>query len=257
VKNGTTNAVVNMACPKCGGQATEYDENKWSCLHCGNKFIYAPAQPSHTYVQSNVQIQGQASFELDTKNAKQAVPKMAKMSEHDPNRFGKSIAENRHDVAKISRRLSGRQVIKRIALIFTALIGGFGTMVIIIALVGSFSDQNFPGDGGDKGAFLVALCLVVGILLMVPLAVFIDFRNKIREDNSLIQKLQQTIASLEQQNLMDTKVGEYVICPYCENVSDYVPLNSPPPVEGLKHCVKCGKQFFASGLTSYPVLFGK
>lgn len=32
--------VISMACPKCGKQATEYDENKWQCLHCGRKFIY-------------------------------------------------------------------------------------------------------------------------------------------------------------------------------------------------------------------------
>jgi hypothetical protein len=25
----------------------------------------------------------------------------------------------------------------------------------------------------------------------------------------------------------------------------------------IRHCVKCGKQFFTSGLTSFPVLFNK
>jgi DNA-directed RNA polymerase subunit RPC12/RpoP len=29
-----------MACPRCGKQATEYDEKKWQCLHCGTKFLY-------------------------------------------------------------------------------------------------------------------------------------------------------------------------------------------------------------------------
>jgi len=33
--------IVNMACPKCGGQATEYDEKKWSCLRCPRKFSTA------------------------------------------------------------------------------------------------------------------------------------------------------------------------------------------------------------------------
>lgn len=32
--------IVPMACPKCGRQATEYDDNKWQCLHCGIKFVY-------------------------------------------------------------------------------------------------------------------------------------------------------------------------------------------------------------------------
>jgi hypothetical protein len=244
--------IVNMACPKCGGQATEYDDKKWSCLRCGNKFIYAPVQPSHTFVQSNVHIQGQATFELDAKNAKPPVPKTAKIDN-----LTKSITENTHRIAGINRRISSHKVIKRIALYFTVLIGGPGLMVIIVALVGSFSDKDFPGDGGENVGFLLVLCTVLGMLLIGPVAAFVIFRNKIREDNSLMQKLQQTISSLEQQNLADTKVGEYVICPYCENAAHYVPLNSPPPVEGLKHCLKCGRQFFTSGLNSYPVVFKK
>jgi len=67
----------------------------------------------------------------------------------------------------------------------------------------------------------------------------------------------QANLSMEQQNVMDTKVGDYVICPYCATPSDYFALKSPPPVEGLKHCLKCGRQFFTSGLNSYPVLFKK
>ncbi len=37
--------VILMACPKCGKQATEYDDNKWQCLHCGVKFVYKAEQP--------------------------------------------------------------------------------------------------------------------------------------------------------------------------------------------------------------------
>ncbi len=29
-----------IACPKCKGQGSEYDKNKWRCLKCGHRFIY-------------------------------------------------------------------------------------------------------------------------------------------------------------------------------------------------------------------------
>jgi DNA-directed RNA polymerase subunit RPC12/RpoP len=45
-----------MACPKCGRQATEYDADKWQCLHCGIKFVYkeekAPVVNVHQLYQS-------------------------------------------------------------------------------------------------------------------------------------------------------------------------------------------------------------
>ena len=97
--------IVNMACPKCGGQATEYDENKWSCLRCGNKFIFAPEQPRQTIVQSNVHIQGQSNFELDTANARSPVPRMVKMAEHDPDYFGKRMAGNTLQITRLQQLL--------------------------------------------------------------------------------------------------------------------------------------------------------
>jgi hypothetical protein len=35
-------AVVDMRCPKCGKQSTEYQKNKWRCLACGAYFLYEP-----------------------------------------------------------------------------------------------------------------------------------------------------------------------------------------------------------------------
>jgi rubredoxin len=97
--------IVNMACPKCGGQATEYDERKWSCLRCGNKFIFAPEQPSQTFVQSNVHIEGQAAFELDAANIKPPSPKMVKMAEHDPDYFRERIANNAYRITDLQEQV--------------------------------------------------------------------------------------------------------------------------------------------------------
>ena len=56
--------VYDMKCPRCGKQSTEYDENKWQCLHCGNKFVYK--EESTTYQsQTNVNIQGSSLFDVE------------------------------------------------------------------------------------------------------------------------------------------------------------------------------------------------
>jgi len=36
---------IDMSCPKCGKETTEYQQNHWQCLKCGVKFIYDPSQP--------------------------------------------------------------------------------------------------------------------------------------------------------------------------------------------------------------------
>lgn len=38
-------AKVDMTCPRCGKNATEYAQNKWQCLGCGAKFLYDPNAP--------------------------------------------------------------------------------------------------------------------------------------------------------------------------------------------------------------------
>jgi hypothetical protein len=242
--------IVNMACPKCGGQATEYDDKKWSCLRCGNKFIFAPAQPSQTFVQSNIHIQGQATFELDAANTRPPVPKMVKMIEHDPDYFGKHIAINALKTAALQRQVPRGKIIKNIALFFFFVLMFWCGSVIY---VGVFAE---PHDS-DTVVAVIMVFIFFGLPSLIPFYVYRRYRKQVRDYNSLIKNLQQTNSSLEQQNLMDTKIGDYIICPYCATPSDYVALNSPPPVEGLKHCLKCGRQFFTSGFNSYPVLFKK
>jgi hypothetical protein len=243
--------IVNMACPKCGGQATEYDEKKWSCLRCGNKFVFAPIQPSHTFVQSNVHIQGQATFELDAANSKPPVPKTVKMIEHDPNYFGKQIADNVVKITVHQRQASQKKTIKNLGLIFCVLLWSFSGLVFLVILAAAFAH-----DSESVGSCIAGL-VILGLLSLFPFFVFHNFRKEMNVYNLMVRNLQQTNSSLEQQNLMDTKVGDNMLCPHCETTFGYVPVNSPPPIEGLKHCLKCGRQFFTSGLNSFQVLFKK
>ena len=239
--------IVNIACPKCGGQATEYGEKRWSCSFCGNKFVLA-ADPSHTFVQSNVHIQGQAAFELDVANAKRPFPKMVKMNEHNPDFFGKLIAENRLKITAHERQVSRKKIIKNVALFVCGVMWFIGCLGLLGALL--------PPHDADHAAVIVGLILWAMVSLF-PFAVFLKFRNEMREYGVMILKFQQAIASFEQQNSMDTKIGDFIVCPHCDSPADYFPLNSPPPPEGLKHCLKCGRQYFTNGLNSYRALFNK
>ena len=242
--------LVNMACPKCGGQATEYDEKQWSCSFCGNKFVVA-VDPRHTSVQSNVHIQGQATLELDVANAKPPSPKMLKMCEHDPNHFGKRIADNAFKIGIYQRQASRNKTIKNFALVIFVLMWLFGGLVLVLLFEGSKDPDSVSFGLGIYG--LVFLGLLSPILLFA----YIHCRKDVFNCNLMIQKFQETNFSLQKQNLMDTRVGDYIVCPHCEATLDYFPINSPPPVEGLKHCLKCGRQFFTKGLNSYPVRFNK
>ena len=58
-------SLYDMSCPKCGRPATEYDENKWQCLHCGNKFVYK-AEPAPTITtNTSVSIVPSALYDID------------------------------------------------------------------------------------------------------------------------------------------------------------------------------------------------
>jgi hypothetical protein len=240
--------LVNTACPKCGRQATEYDDGKWSCSFCGNKFVLA-ADPGRTFVQSNVHIQGQAAFELDVAKAKPPFPKLVKMIEHDPNYFGKRIADNAFKISIYQRQASRNKTIKNFALVICVLMWLFGGLVLVLIFEGS--------KGPDSYAFGLGVCGLglLGLLSPVPIFAFIHCRKEVFDCNLMIQKCQETSSSLQQQNLMNTRVGDYIVCPHCDAALDYFPVNSAPPIEGLRNCLKCGRQFFTKGLNSYPVLF--
>ena len=170
------------------------------------------------------------------------------MIEHDPNYFGKRIVDNALKITWHQRQVSRKKIIKNFALFICVLMWLLGGLACLGILVVPHDSETVAVMGG---------VVSWGMVSLFPFAVFLKFRKEICEYNSLIQNFQQTSSSLEQQNLMDTRIGDYIICPHCETTLDYVPLKSAPPIEGLKHCLKCGRQFFTSGLNSFPVLFNK
>ncbi|MCG3147922.1 MAG: hypothetical protein PCFJNLEI_01363 [Verrucomicrobiae bacterium] len=238
--------IVNMSCPKCGGQASEYDEKKWRCLKCGNKFIYAPEAPSQTFVQSNINIHGQAAFELDVQNAKEPVPKTVNRFEHDPNYFYLTYAEIVKNIDACRKRLSSHKGSKLIALslsiVFGVLAGFYAVRVFQKHALGEEKASPFPA---------IIFCIITGLTIRA----FLINRREIREHISLLQRYQQKIANLDLEKQEVITVGNYTLCPYCDTVFDYVESDNPPVQDGLKHCLGCGKQFCIAHGNSYPVRF--
>ena len=184
--------IVNLSCPKCGGPASEYDEKKWQCLKCGDKFLYEPTQPNQTFVQNNVNIQGQVNFELDVANAKQPIPVKVKMVDYE------------------SIKSKWREVLY-----------------------------------GDLGKGTMAL-----LELLPPKQVIITVWREALIGNGTIKK-----ALLELLPKQEITVGYNTICPHCEAVFVCVKAGSPYPLEGIKHCLGCGKQFYTTNGVCYPVKF--
>src|ERR1035437_8883434 len=87
--------IFNLSCPHCRKQATEYEENKWSCLHCDRKFIYAPATApvtNHTVQNATtVNFVGATAYDLDVSRAKDAIPIYKERGEVTPNEFVNSV----------------------------------------------------------------------------------------------------------------------------------------------------------------------
>ena len=56
-EKGRMMSIADMRCPRCGKQATEYEENKWRCLICNTKFVYEPPiRPNNYTVEEHVHI---------------------------------------------------------------------------------------------------------------------------------------------------------------------------------------------------------
>jgi len=233
--------IVNMACPKCGGQASEYDAGKWACLKCGNKFLYeAPPPPSPTILNTSVSIQGSGLFDLDTSNARPPIPIFTTRK----NRYQSHYAEQWQ---KHNRILEYAKV-------------SFATDKKTGTVLGYCSGICFLGGG-------VFLCLtgfcrnddlrvsgVMGLLVGVGCLIGSLYQFKEARNHDLkLTEVQKRGQELHAEENEDIPAGVWVCCPFCGASSIKVEDGQAMPT-GLQHCLKCGKQFFTSQGYSYPLV---
>ena len=227
-----------MACPSCGKQATEYDEHKWSCLHCGNKFVFVPptSPQTHNYVQNSVNVVGQTTYELDVQNAKPAKPIIKTRYEHSPQQF--------YDIPPFGGLLDGynnekKKVESSRTLLTFWLFCGLLFGIMTISGITSRSLLLFLCIIPALGSFVFALLYFVGSS---------DYELKAKEIKLSMEKLEQSRLDMETKKKEKITVGYQPVCPFC--IADVA-----NPSEGLSHCLKCGKQFHYSNQCSYPVKF--
>ena len=234
---------ANMACPDCGGQAFQYDADHWHCLSCG-----LTSKPStQSFVQRDAGSPEPAGYEWDRQQAKLPTPKVVKWGDHDPDHFRNTRATNDKAILALTelrhqdRSHEKSLVVTAVLVSFLAGAGGLWLWWLMI----------------QQPEFI--LIHIGGAIALVYWA-FAGWRRwrGVRQrgvaTDLRILKYAQANARLLLQQQEKITLGNNILCPYCETVSELVPTEALPP-EGLKHCLACHKRFYTSGGVAYPVQF--
>lgn len=229
--------IVNMACPKCGGQASEYDAGKWSCLQCQNKFLYQPPPPpAPTVINNSINIQG-GMFDLDASNVRRPMPVFKKLKETNPS----VLAEFK----RIERELDEQRKVTRLHPT-PAIDSGIGVAVLmfLVCILVTNSSITLKDE-------IFYVCLILGLMFaFLPILAVLQKQPEARRTIKELLTRQQALA---REGDEDVLAGHIITCPDCEAVLDFILMGKPMPT-GLQHCLKCGKQFFTSQGYSYPLV---
>lgn len=212
--------IVDMACPGCGGRSTEYDERKWLCLKCGNKFIYAPAEAPATTIHNVVTIAGEAPFELDVSRAV-AARKLFRRRADDP--------QTHSQLTVMDTDIRHLEQDSTVATVWVA-VYGFGALYFGVLTLNFL----FKGEGGFFVTLIPAALLIRGLLNRYPK--LIAQKNQLRESRRL------RIEYPEGENF----IGYQPLCPYC-----HAEIAATETTIG--RCVKCGKPSYYIANNSYPI----
>ncbi len=241
--------IVNMSCPKCSGTASEYDVNKWSCLKCGNKFLYAPPPPPQTLIQSNVNIQGAPLFDLAPESACRPTPFFEKKAKRIPNYFDE-ITINDNSIRGFRLSLVGC----RIKIAVFAAVSVLLLCLVVLFVIAGFNSAFIPGSKDAEGVVVsVIFGGVISFLLFHSFRRFRWARDYHSEFSTEMIRLRNRNQKVVAEKDDDVLVGHHVSCPYCSKSFEFIWAEHPMPV-GLQHCLKCGKQFFTTNGYSYPLV---
>lgn len=228
--------VVNMACPQCGGQASEYDANKWACLQCRNKFLYAPPPPPPaTIINTSVNIQGSGLFDLDTAKACKPTPLFKKRSESDQTYKGqmRSITDaiDWHEKA-LAKNCSQQKVVAWICVFLLTLCFPLGWLGEVL-------------KSDEITCLALISCPVVSCFLWIGCK-----RNKGTIEAKLTELRSQKLKHEEDDQSIF--VGHRGSCPLCGATLFQIGVKENWP-SGLQHCLQCGKQAFTVQGYTFPL----
>ena len=202
--------IYEMSCPKCGKQSSEYDENKWKCLSCGNKFMYKDERVTQ-HLNATVSIQESTLFDVEPWDASCETP----------------IIESYKDVHSMNAWKTATRKSKDYPDWF----------VLSLPLTGILFFLGIIGTLETSGAG--AACLVLGVMVFVG-----SVTSVIAQKRGWKQRAEEMKESIPV--LMKT-VGWIALCPYCgKEHSRYMERERAnlSSSSSTTHCSSCGKQFF-------------
>ena len=215
--------LVDMRCPKCGGNSTQYDERKWRCLHCSNYFLYEPIEPPKTTVQHFVNISGDAQYDLDVSGATAARPQYDTLKDGWPTAVYSYNSEV-ESIAKYEKEATGRF--------------GFFTICVVVMFFLIMVTVMFANANSAWG-YLTALAAFYGLSpLFGSLTDYFEARSCVKS----AKQRKEALENPESRNL----VAYQPLCPYCR--AEVSAINKV-----LTHCLKCGKRFYYAEPTSFPI----
>jgi ribosomal protein L37AE/L43A len=231
--------IVNLACPSCGGQGTEYDLNKWACLHCGSKFAFVP--PTSPVGQGSIQRIDRSDYELDASSARPATQILRSQYEVDPGAFAEPPAvisaedQEAPDDSGYGRRTLGELAKKNEA---SKTVWFLGAMMFCLLAAKGIVDRNWA-----------ALCAVpaVGCLVMVWLrrSEATEINVMLKHARILQQHMEEKWNDFEAKKNEKVIVGHQPVCPFC--------LSEASGASGFNQCARCGKPFHYENECSYRI----
>ena len=203
--------VYDMKCPKCGKQSTEYAENKWQCLHCGNKFIYKEESP---HFHTNINLEASALFDVEPYDPSNEAPfKEPYLKWH--------ALEQDVKLQNYLKRGYGMTL-------------GWGCVVVVLIACALITTSAYIGS-----EILVSFSVAAAALLILVAYPFILIARII----GYRVKAARRRAKL---NSAETTVGHIALCPFCKKEHSrhyFSQYSSTDPETRNTHCISCGKQF--------------
>lgn len=223
---------VDMQCPKCGKESTEYDDGKWKCLYCGNKFIFSPTKPPEYTTNNFVNISNDSRYDLDVQRAVRG----KKIDDGPTRQFAIQELRRRKKLSEDAKEYLIRSNSFSNQFAFFSLIG------LPVALLIAFN---------TKYGEAIGILLVLFFLIFMFKDFTFDSRAVLEEKRALVKAYEK--GSLEEYLNIDTKIlGYKPICPYCRKEFDDT-HSFMPSEQMMVHCLKCGKQFIYIEPNSYPI----
>ena len=206
--------VHDMRCPKCGKQSTEYDENKWQCLYCGNRFVYKEESPTYQS-QTNVHLETNSLFDLepyDWGNERLIEDRYLNLHSRGDDKIW----------AELDIRQQGRSLL-------IVLPGALSLWSFIIAAI-------VLNDGGYSRSMEGVVLLIVGLLCAVISVFFVMKRNNVARERDERADYLETLKE---------PVGWITLCPACKEEHSRYRFSDKDLASGPVHCqaYSCGKQF--------------